>query len=165
MMLLPIHIPITESWDTMRDDDLIREVDRRHVIQLFDLFADSKFDPFDLIEAYSRTYSRIRADEGSEYHVLKQPINVFNDIVRENNLKKTENEVDHIIMHWMAEFMYLSDMKRVFLSGKYWMLSLLYGYTIITLHYMKHPLEMHGKKLPVRVVKDREECLFPAILG
>ena len=103
MMLLPIHIPITESWDTMRDDDLIREVDRRHVIQLFDLFADSKFDPFDLIEAYSRTYSRIRADEGSEYHVLKQPINVFNDIVLENNLKETENEVVHIIMHWMAE--------------------------------------------------------------
>ena len=61
--------------------------------------------------------------------------------------------------------MYLSDMKRVFLSRKYWMLSLLNGYTIITLHYMKHPLEMHGKKLPVRVVKDREECLFPAILG
>ena len=103
MMLLQTLIPITESWVIMRDNDLIREVDRRHVIQLFDLFADSKFDPFDLIEAYSRTYSRIRADEGSEYHVLKQPINVFNDIVRENNLKETENEVDHIIMHWMAE--------------------------------------------------------------
>ena len=105
MMLLQTLIPITESWVIMRDNDLIREVDRRHVIQLFDLFADSKFDPFDLIEAYSRTYSRIRADEGSEYHVLKQPINVFNDIVRENNLKKTENEVDHIIMHWMALIM------------------------------------------------------------
>ena len=61
--------------------------------------------------------------------------------------------------------MYLSDMKKDFLFGKYWMLSLLNGYIIITLHYMKHPLEMHGKKLPVRVVRDREECLFPAILG
>ena len=80
MMPLQTLIPITESWVTMRDDDLIREVDRRHVIQLFDLFADSKYDSFDLIKAYSRTYSRIRADEGSEYHILKQPINVFNDI-------------------------------------------------------------------------------------
>jgi hypothetical protein len=87
----------------MRDDDLIREVDRRHVIQLFDLFADSKYDSFDLIRAYSTTSSRDRADEGSEYHVLKQPINVFNDILRENNLKVTEKEVDSIILHWMAE--------------------------------------------------------------
>lgn len=87
----------------MRDDDLIREVDRRHVIQLFDLFADSKYNPFDLIEAYSRTFSRIRADEGSEYHVLKQPINVFNDILRENHLKVSENGLDKIILHWMAE--------------------------------------------------------------
>lgn len=103
MILLQTHTPITESWVTMRDDDLIREVDRRHVILLFDLFADSKYDPFDLIEAYSRTYSRIRADEGSEYHILKQPINVFNDILRENNFKETENDADHIILHWMAE--------------------------------------------------------------
>ena len=88
----------------MRDDDLIREVDRRHMIQLFDLFADSKYNPFDLIEAYSRTFSRIRADEGSEYHVLKQPINVFNDILRENHLKVSENGLDKIILHWMALF-------------------------------------------------------------
>lgn len=87
----------------MKDDDLIREVDRRHVTQLFDLFAESKYDPFDLIEAYSRTYSRIRADEGSEYHVLKQPINVFNDILRENHLEVNENDFDQIILHWMAE--------------------------------------------------------------
>ena len=64
----------------MREDELIREVDRRHVIQLFDLFADSPYNALDLIEAYSRTDSRIRADAGSEYHVLKQPINVYNDI-------------------------------------------------------------------------------------
>ena len=43
------------------------------------------------------------------------------------------------------------------LSGKYWILSLLNGYTIITPPCMKHLLEMHGKKLPVRVVKNREE--------
>ena len=103
MMLLQTLIPITESWVTMRDDDLIREVDRRHVIQLFDLFADSKYDSFDLIKAYSRTYSRIRAHEGSEYHILKQPINVFNDILRENNFKEIEYAVDHLILHWMAE--------------------------------------------------------------
>ena len=87
----------------MLDDDLIREVDRRHVIQLFDLFAESPYDALDLIEAYSRTYSRIRADEGSEYHVLKQPINVYNDILRENHLEITESEDDQIILHWMAE--------------------------------------------------------------
>ena len=28
----------------MREDELIREVDRRHVIQLFDLFADSPYN-------------------------------------------------------------------------------------------------------------------------
>ena len=72
----------------MRDDDLIREVDRRHVIQLFDLFADSKYDPFDLIQAYSTTNSRARADEGSEYH---------------NSPKPAEGDADHIILHWMAE--------------------------------------------------------------
>ena len=87
----------------MRDDDLIREVDRRHLIQLFDLFADSKYDPFDLIQAYSTTNSRARADGGSEYHVLKQPINVFNDILRENSPKPAEGDADHIILHWMAE--------------------------------------------------------------
>ena len=87
----------------MKENELIREVDRRHVIQLFDLFADSKYDPFDLIEAYSRTDSRIRADEGSEYHVLKQPINVFNEILRENSIKAAEIDVDQIILHWMAE--------------------------------------------------------------
>lgn len=87
----------------MLDDDLIREVDRRHVIQLFDLFAESPYDALVLIEAYSRTYSRIRADEGSEYHVLKQPINVYNDILRENHLEITESDDDQIILHWMAE--------------------------------------------------------------
>ena len=102
-MPLQTPISITESWDTMRDDDLIREVDRRHVIQLFDLFADSKYDPFDLIQAYSTTNSRARADGGSEYHVLKQPINVFNDILRENSPKPAEGDADHIILHWMAE--------------------------------------------------------------
>lgn len=78
----------------MLDNDLIREADRRHVIQLFELFSESPYDALDLIEAYSRTYSRIRADEGSEYHVLKQPINVYNDILRENYLEKTESEED-----------------------------------------------------------------------
>ena len=87
----------------MLDDELIREADRRHVIQLFDLFAESPYDALVLIEAYSRTYSRIRADEGSEYHVLKQPINVYNDILRENHLEITESEDDQIILHWMAE--------------------------------------------------------------
>ena len=52
--------------------------------------------------------------------------------------------------------MYLSDMKRVFLSGKYWMLCLLNGYTLITLLYMKHPLEMHGKKL-LRILRRAEK--------
>ena len=85
------------------NNDLIREADRRHVIQLFDLFAESPYDALILIEAYSRTYSRIRADEGSEYHVLKQPINVYNDILRENHLEITESEDDQIILHWMAE--------------------------------------------------------------
>lgn len=87
----------------MREDELIREVDRRHVIQLFDLFADSPYKALDLIEAYSRTDSRIRADAGSEYHVLKQPINVYNDILRENNLEITQKEADQIILHWLAE--------------------------------------------------------------
>ena len=87
----------------MREDELIREVDRRHIIQLFDLFADSPYNALDLIEAYSRTDSRIRADAGSEYHVLKQPINVYNDILRENNLEITQKEADQIILHWLAE--------------------------------------------------------------
>ena len=87
----------------MREDELIREVDRRHIIQLFDLFADSPYNALDLIEAYSRTDSRIRADAGSEYHVLKQPINVYNDILRENHLEITKREEDQIILHWMAD--------------------------------------------------------------
>ena len=96
----------------MRDDDLIREVDRRHVIQLFDLFADSKYDPFDLIQAYSTTNSRARADGGSEYHVLKQPINVFNDILRENSPKPAEVL---FCIGWQ-NCIFMSDMRKDCLS-------------------------------------------------
>ena len=68
------------------NNDLIREADRRHVIQLFDLFAESPYDALNLIEAYSRTYSRIRADEGSEYHILKRPYTHYSPL-HETSLK------------------------------------------------------------------------------
>ena len=101
------------------NNDLIREADRRHVIQLFDLFAESPYDALILIEAYSRTYSRIRADEGSEYHILKQPINLYNDILRENHLEITESEDDQIILHWMAElYVYTRYEKELYIPEK-----------------------------------------------
>ena len=50
-----------------------------------------------------RTCGRLGSDLGSEYHILKQPINVYNDILRENHLEITESEGDQIILHWMAE--------------------------------------------------------------
>lgn len=87
----------------MKDFDLIREADRRHVRQLFDLFAISEYDVFELITAYSTTDSRVRADAGSEYFILKQPVNILNEILRGRPIQKAVHNVDRIILHWMAE--------------------------------------------------------------
>ena len=57
----------------MRDDELIKNVDRRHVLQLFDLFVLSEYDAFSLIELYSNCDTRRKADEGSAYHILILP--------------------------------------------------------------------------------------------
>ena len=144
----------------MLDDDLIREADRRHVIQLFDLFAESPYDALVLIEEYSRTYSRIRADEGSEYHVLKQPINVYNDILRENHLEITESEDDQIILHWMAElYVYTRYEKELSFQEMMKMVSPEWLYT----HYSplnETSLKNAWEKAVYILGKNRKECFL-----
>ena len=54
----------------MKNDGMMREVDRRHMLQLFDLFSDSEYDTFELIRGYSELDSRMKAAQGSEYHIL-----------------------------------------------------------------------------------------------
>lgn len=54
----------------MKNDGMMREVDRRHMLQLFDLFSASEYDTFELIRGYSELDSRMKADQGSEYHIL-----------------------------------------------------------------------------------------------
>ncbi len=87
----------------MKKDDIIKNTDRLHVIRLFDMIADSGFDVFEMIRRYSRVKTRVMADEGKEYFILRQPVNSINDVLMEGNVHKSDLEIDKMILHWMAD--------------------------------------------------------------
>lgn len=89
----------------MNVDEVIKDVDYRHVIQLFDLICASHSDPFVMTEMYCRMKERQHADNGDEYFILLQPIQILHRI--ENVAPQTAaSEVDPVIFHWIAQ-MYL----------------------------------------------------------
>ncbi len=84
---------------------------------LFDLIAESPYDPMELIEKYAQLDSRKKADAGSEYFILQQPISTYHDLVRDAGEKPSAEKADISVLHWMAE-LYLYAVQNEGLSWK-----------------------------------------------
>ena len=87
----------------MSVDKMYQEVDRCHLMQFVELICTSEYDPFEMFEAYCRLWERKRADEGEVYFILKQPIQMFNEIHRKETIPKSTQKADIIIFHWIAD--------------------------------------------------------------
>ena len=87
----------------MNVDEIYREADRCHLMQFVELICASEYDPFAMFEAYSRLWERKRADEGEVYFILKQPIQMFNEVHRQESIPKCKEKADVMIFHWMAD--------------------------------------------------------------
>ena len=88
----------------MKKSKEYRDFDRIHVLQLFDLIAESEYDAFAMIEGYASTKCRKRADEGEPYYVFRQATNQFNDILMEGDIPSKKMDVDPVVLHWLADF-------------------------------------------------------------
>ena len=87
----------------MKKDDIIKNTDRLHVLRLFDMIADSDYDTFEMIRRYSKVKTRVMADTGEEYFILRQPVNSVNDVLMEGAVPRSDAETDKGILHWMAD--------------------------------------------------------------
>lgn len=87
----------------MKKDDIIKSTDRLHVVRLFDMIADSGLDAFEMIRRYSNVKTRVMADAGEEYFILRQPVNSINDVLVEGEVPESGEEIDKMILHWMAD--------------------------------------------------------------
>ena len=89
--------------ETHEVEPLYQEVDRHHLMAFMDLICDSEYDPFAMYEAYCRLWERKRADEGEVYFILKQPIQMYNEVHRQETIAKAKEPADAMIFHWMAD--------------------------------------------------------------
>ena len=86
----------------MNDADMMRDVDYRHVLQAFSLFNGSGFDALEMVRRYASLPSRLRADQGSGYHIYRQPVSTLNDVVRDTGTLPQGGEVDEVVLRWIA---------------------------------------------------------------
>ena len=87
----------------MNVDEIYRDADRCHLMQFVELICESEYDSFVMFEVYCRLWERKRADEGEVYFILKQPIQMFNEVLRQETIPKCEEKADVMIFHWMAD--------------------------------------------------------------
>lgn len=86
----------------MNDADMMRDVDYRHVLQAFSLFNESGFDALEMVRRYVSLPSRRRADQGSEYHIYRQPVSTLNDITSGTGPLPRGGSVDEVALRWVA---------------------------------------------------------------
>ena len=86
----------------MKKSKEYRDFDRIHVLQLFDLIAESEYDAFAMIEEYASTKCRKRADEGEPYYVFRQATNQFNDILMEGDIPSKKMDVVRVLWIWLV---------------------------------------------------------------